>query len=386
MTAASRSGQPGPRRRRRSGLGLGPRLFAATSLVVAAGASTLLAVALLAAPAVFHSHLRQALGDLPAATLTHVDLAFAEAILLSLAMAVTVGTVTALTVTFLVSRRIAAPLTGLATAAGRLAAGEYGAEVPQPGLGPEFATLADSFNTMATRIARTEHLRQRLLADLAHELRTPVASIEATVEAIADGVLPADATSWASLTDQAQRLARLVADIDSVSRAEERGIVLDRLPQPLADLASTAVASAQARYAAKGVRVGVTDPARPHPMVLVDSARLSEALANLLDNALRHTPAGGVVTVTTGCDDQFGQDMATLTIADTGDGFDPADAGRIFERFYRADPARVRGGSGIGLTIAKAIVTAHHGNIKAHSDGPRHGATFTISLPIQSVR
>jgi signal transduction histidine kinase len=364
------------------GLGLTPRLFAAMSMVVVAGAVTLLAVAILVAPQVFHAHLRVVLGDLPPATLTHVDLAFANAMLLSLAMAVAVAVAAALTVTFLVSRRIATPVAELAAAARRLAGGEYDTRVPEPGLGPEFAALADSFNTMAGRISRTEHLRRRLLADLAHEWRTPVASIEATVEAIADGVLPADETSWATLIDQTQRLARLVADIDAVSRAEERGIILAPNLYRLADLAAAAVASAQARYSAKGVRLALAAE-HTQPFVRVDANRFGEALANLLDNALRHTPPDGRVTITTGSEHYLGQDLARLTVVDTGDGFDPTDADRLFERFYRTDPARVRSGSGIGLTITKAIVTGHYGTIDAHSDGCGRGATFTITLPAQ---
>jgi signal transduction histidine kinase len=363
-------------------LGLGARLFAAMGLVVLAGATTLLVVALLVAPPVFHAHLRMALGDLTATTLTHADQAFATAMLLSLAMAVAVAVLAALTVTWLVTRRIATPVTDLATAAGRLAGGQYDARVPDPGLGPEFAALTTSFNTMAARLASTERVRQRLLADLAHELRTPIASIQATVEAIADGVLATDQTTLATLAEQTGRLDRLVADLTAVSHAEERALDLDPRLHPLADLTAAAAAAAQARYAAKGVTLTVTTPAGT-PMVRVDADRLAEALGNLLDNALRHTPPDGTVTVTTDHTVQFGEHLARVTVTDTGGGFDPTDADRIFERLYRTDTARrpSTGGSGIGLTIAKAIITAHHGTITAHSAGPGHGATFTITLP-----
>jgi two-component system, OmpR family, sensor histidine kinase BaeS len=368
-------------------LGLGARLFAATGLVVVAGAVTLLVVALLVAPPVFHTHLRMALGELSTATLAHADQAFATAMLLSLAMAVTVAVLAALTVTWLVTRRIAAPVADLATAAGRLAGGRYDTRVPDPGLGPEFAALADSFNTMAARLAGTERVRQRLLADLAHELRTPIASIGATVEAVADGVLRADETTLAALTEQTVRLDRLVADLAAVSRAEERATDLDRQPVPLAEVAATAVAAAQARYAAKGVTLTVS-AAPGTPTVRLDADRFAEALGNLLDNALRHTPPGGTVDVTTGHTAQFGEDLARLTVTDDGDGFDPADVDRLFERFYRTDTARSRGtngsgigGSGIGLTITRVIITAHDGMITGHSAGPGRGATFTITLP-----
>ena len=363
-------------------VGLGARLLVAIGLVVVAGAVTLLAVALLVAPQIFHAHLQMALGNVAADTARHVNEAFTRAVLLSLGMAVVVAILAASTVAWLVARRIATPVADLATAAGRVAAGGYDTRVPDPGLGPEFAALADGFNAMAARLAGTERVRQRMLADLAHELRTPIASIEATAEAIADGVLPADATTCATLTDQAARLGRLVADIAAVSHAEERALCAEPRPRPPGDLAAAAVAAIQPRYAAKGVSLDLT-VASDAPTVTADAHRLGEALTNLLDNALRHTPAGGTVTVAVTRDARLGRPVARLTVTDTGDGFDPAEADRLTERFYRADTARTRdgAGSGIGLTITKAIVTAHGGTLDAASPGTGRGATFQITLP-----
>jgi len=297
-------------------------------------------------------------------------------------MAVTVALIAALTVTWLVSRRIAAPVSDLAAAAQQLAAGRYDTRVPEAGLGPEFAALTNGFNTMARRLATIEHVRQRLLADLAHELRTPLASIEATVEAVADQVLPADDTTWATLAEQTGRLGGLVDDIAAVSHAEERTLNPDLSTRSLGDLAATAAAAVHARYAAKDVTLTVqADPKTPS--VRVDPQRFAEALSNLLDNALRHTRPGGRVTITTAPDRTLGHDAAQLAVADTGEGFPPAQADRLFERFYRSDAARTRGtaGSGIGLTITKAVVNSHHGTIRAHSDGPGRGARFEITLP-----
>jgi signal transduction histidine kinase len=376
---AAAPGLPRPGHQRAT---LGMRLFAAMALVVLAGAITLLVVALLVAPQVFHAHLHAALGDIPPATQKHVDEAFTRAVLLSLGTAVTVALLAALSVTWLVSRRIAAPVADLAAAAGRLAAGRYDTRVPEPALGPEFTALAEGFNTMARRLAATEQVRQRLLADLAHELRTPLASIEATVEAIADQVLPADDAAWATLAEQTGRIARLVEDLASVSHAEERSLNLDLSTQPLTELAISAAAAVQARYTAAHLTLSVlADPKTP--AVRVAPHRVAEALSNLLDNALRHTPPGGHVTITTSRDRELGHDIARLVVTDTGEGFPPDQAERLLERFYRTDTARARheGGSGIGLTITKAIITAHHGTIHAHSDGPGHGAQFEITLP-----
>jgi signal transduction histidine kinase len=367
-------------------IGLSRRLFAAMGLVVVAGAGTLLIVALLIAPQIFHAHLQMALGTIPASTQQHVDEAFTRAILLSLGIAVAVALIAALSVTWLVTRRIVAPVTDLATAAQNLANGHTDTRVPDPGLGPEFAALAAGFNTTAARLARTERVRQRMLADLAHELRTPIASIEATVEAVADGILPADDTAWATLTDQTARVSRLVADIAAVSHAEERALSIDPHPHRLARLAERAAAAIRARYSAKGVTLAV-DIGPGTPMVSVDADRFAAALGNLLDNALRHTPAGGTVTVETGQVRQWGGQVAHLRITDTGEGFDPDEADRLFERFYRSDTARTHGpaGSGIGLTITKAVINAHRGTIIAHSDGPGHGATFDITLPVARI-
>ena len=372
----------------RPGAGLGPRLFAAMALVVLAGAGTVLIVALLVAPRIFHAHLRMALGDIPPATQKHVDEAFTSAILVSLGTAVAVALATALTVTWLVSRRIATPVADLAAAVAQLAAGQYHTRVPRPALGPEFTALTDGFNTMAARLAGTEHIRQRLLADLAHELRTPLASVEATVEAVADGVLSADDATWSTLRDQTRRLGRLVEDIAAVSHAEERSLHLDLRSLALHDVAATAAAAVQARYAAKDVTLTVTlDPASP--TVHADPDRLAEAVGNLLDNALRHTPSGGTVTVTTHHGTRFGRGTGHLTVIDTGEGFVPAEADHLFERFYRTDAARTRttagSGSGIGLTITRAIINAHHGTVHAHSDGPGRGARFEFTLPTDAT-
>jgi signal transduction histidine kinase len=381
---------------RLAGLGLGSRLFAAMALVVCAGAGTLLTVALLIAPPVFGTHLRRSgTLDLTPAVQDHVDRAFTQATLVSLTAATTVAVLAAGIVTWLVARRLAAPVAGLAAATSRLADGDYGTDLADPRLGPEFTALTTAVNQLGHKLAGSEQTRRRLLADLGHELRTPIASLEATVEAITDGVLPVDDETLNTLAEQASRLRRLAVDLESVSRAEERQLALHPRPARLAGLARRALTALRPRYQAEGVdlRLHATDPG---PTVTVDPDRIVEALMNLLDNALRHTPAGGTVTVTV--DQPAGQ--ARVSVDDTGDGFPPEQADLLFERFYRTDPARGpadpargpadpapagrvtrRNGSGIGLTITRAIVQAHHGTVTAHSAGPGRGAVFTVTLP-----
>jgi two-component system sensor histidine kinase BaeS len=360
-------------------LSLGWRLFAAMGLVVLAGAGTMLVAVLLVAEPVFNTHLSQVQPPMSDQAHAHVDEAFANAMFIALAVGVVIALAAALVVTWLVARRLAAPVAEAAEAAYRIADGDFETRLRQPGLGPELDRLTAAFNAMAGRLATTEQTRRRLLTDLAHELRTPLASILATIEAVNDGILPTDTTTLATLTDQSQRLHRLVGDLSAVSRAEERQLNLRPVRVPIQDLVSEVVAAARPRFEAGGINL-TADEGPAVGQVLVDPDRLAEALGALLDNALRHTAKAGTVTITT----TGGDNRCRIAVTDTGDGFDPDVATQLFERFYRGDSSRtVSGaGSGIGLTIAKAIIEAHHGQLRAHSDGPGKGATFEITLPI----
>ena len=360
-------------------LGLAWRLFAAVGLVVIAGAGTMLVAVLLVAEPAFHAHLEQVQPPMSEQAHVHVDEAFASAVLIALAVGVVVALAAALVVTSLVARRLAAPVAEAAEAAYRIADGDFETRLRQPGLGPELDRLTAAFNTMAHRLATTEQTRRRLLADLAHELRTPLASIQATIEAVTDGILPSDQTTLDTLTEQSQRLHRLVGDLSAVSRAEERQLNLHPVMVPIQDLVSEAVTAARPRFLAKGISLTNTDD-RADWRVLVDPDRLAEALGALLDNALRHTSKGGAVTIAATRHDN----RCRIAVTDTGEGFDPDLATQLFERFYRGDTSRTSNGagSGIGLTIAKAIVEAHHGRLRGHSDGPGTGAQFEVTLPI----
>ena len=360
-------------------LGLAWRIFTAMSLVVIAGAGTLLVSALLVARPVFHAHLDQIKPLVSAPAQAHVDEAFSNAVLIALSVGVTAALAAALVVTWLVARRVAAPVAEAAEAAQRIAEGDYQARLRQPRLGPEFDRLATAFNLMARRLATTDQTRRHLLADLAHELRTPLASMQATIEAVNDGILPSDQTTLATLTEQSLRLHRLVGDLSAVSRAEERQLNLHPVLVSAQDLVSGAVTAARPRFDAKKISLAA-EATVTACRVLVDPDRLAEALGALLDNALRHTSIGGVVTIAATRDD----DRCRIVVTDNGEGFEPATADQLFERFYRGDTSRTvdGAGSGIGLTIAKAIIQAHHGQLRGHSDGPGTGARFEITLPI----
>lgn len=251
--------------------------------------------------------------------------------------------------------------------------------MPVADFGSELQRLSEAFTHMAGRLADTDAARSRLLSDLAHELRTPLATLEAYLDGIEDGVVADDAESREVMRSQLRRLRRLSTDVREIAAAEEHALALHLQPCDPVELAQSAVAAARPRYQQKAVDLGLD--AGPVPRVTADSQRIQQVLANLLDNALRHTPAGGHVTVTV-----TGGDAAVrLVVTDDGEGLPLDQLQAVFQRFHRADPARTSHdgeGSGLGLTIARAIMTAHGGTLTAASEGAGRGATFTGTLPV----
>jgi signal transduction histidine kinase len=356
------------------------KLLAAELAVIAAGSVTLALVALLVAPTLFHRHVRDALGFVPPTVMHHLDEAFGESLAVSLGLAIAAAAVTAGVVSWLLASRIVRPLTDIAGAAEHVSRGDYAVRVAVRG-DDELAVVGRAFNEMAGSLASAEERRRRLLSDLAHELRTPLATIDAYLEGLTDGVVPAEPSTWQLLRSETGRLNRLGEDIAKVSRAEERQLDL-RLERTRPEtLLAEAAAAARQAFDAKGVALELAT-IETTPPIDIDRDRMAEVLANLLDNALRHTPPGGTVTLS----DSGDADAAILSVADTGDGLDPTELEPIFERFYRSDRSRTRdrGGSGIGLTIARALVEAHGGRLWAESDGPGTGTRFLCRLPAAS--
>ena len=356
---------------------LAGKLLLAQVLVIVAGSATLLLIALAVAPGVFHDHVQDALGVVPEDVATHLDEAFNDAVLLSLGIAVAAATLTAAAVSWFLSVRIVRPIAELAGAAERLAHGSYGERVPVSG-SDELTTLATAFNDMAAALESAELRRRQLLSDLAHELRTPLATIEGYVEGVRDGVVPPTAETWSVLGTESARIRRLVDDLQKVSRAEERQLDLRIERLAPASIVAEVVQVASPAYAAQGVALDAA-VADHLPPVAIDRDRIGEVFANLLDNALRSTPRGGRVEVTAA----RRRDEVELTVSDTGEGIAPEHLERVFERFYRVDRgrARQRGGSGIGLAIARALVEAHGGRIQAESDGVGKGTRFVVTFP-----
>ncbi|MFN8073930.1 MAG: HAMP domain-containing sensor histidine kinase [Kineosporiaceae bacterium] len=365
--------------------GLAARLLTAQVVVVATAIVAAWLVAAVVGPPIFHDHLtRMAHGGSAGDVLVHAEQAYRQANGVAVAVAVLAALAVAGLASAYVARRVTGPVAALARASEEVAEGRYRVDVPRPGLGPEFDQLAAAFAAMAQRLDGVEATRRRLLGDLAHEVRTPVATLDAYLEGLEDGVVTLDAATLAMLRDQTRRLTRLAEDVAAVSRAEEHRLDLQPAPTDPADLVRAALAASADRYAEAGVRLTgglVLADGDPGLLVRVDADRIGQVLANLLDNALRHTPAGGRVNVRAFPDAVAG--TVVIEVADDGDGIPVEHLPHVFERFYRVDRARDRahGGSGIGLAVVASVVEAHGGRVTAESPGEGGGSTFTITLP-----
>jgi signal transduction histidine kinase len=298
----------------------------------------------------------------------------------SLLLAGGVGALAAGLTALLAGRYITRRLRAVAESAGAIAAGDLSQRVGDAS-NDELGELAAAFNRMAESLASQEEARQRLVADIAHELRTPLAVLQAEIEALQDGVTQATPERFASLHEEARLLARLVDDLRTLSLADSGQLSLQRREEDLAGIAERAAAAVAAQARVKDVRLDLALQASL-PRVALDSDRIAQVLRNLLSNALRHTPSGGRVALALRAEDG----RAVVEVSDTGAGIPPEALPHVFDRFYRADPSRSRatGGSGLGLAIARQLVRAHGGDITVQST-PRDGTTFRFWLPLSTT-
>jgi signal transduction histidine kinase len=245
----------------------------------------------------------------------------------------------------------------------------------------EVGELSEAFNLMAENLQRGEQLRRDMTADIAHELRNPLAVLQAQVEALADGVHAPTAENLAPVLDNTRLLTRLVEDLRTLALADSGQLPLDRVPSDLKGLVERVVETYRGEAEQAGVRLALTgEPI----LVEVDPMRMEQVLGNLLANALRHTPSGGEIRITVGR--SADGNKARVEVADSGEGIPAESLPLVFERFYRADRSRARseGGAGLGLAITRQLVRAHGGEIAA-SNRPQGGAVFTIQLPLGTV-
>ena len=276
------------------------------------------------------------------------------------------------------SRKLLAPVTNLGEAAQHLGRGDFSRRVPAEGTS-ELRQLALAFNSMAANLEDAERQRRNLVADVAHELRTPVSNIQGYLEALKDGLLQPDESTIDTIHGQVIHLGHLVEDLRLVAQAEAGALQLHRIPGRMSDLLQGCVDAVRPRAEAKGISVTLeTDEGIP--LVEMDGTRISQVVNNLLENAIIHTPDGGRIAVSAGTS---GDGMVRVAVADTGRGIPAEDLDRVFDRFFRADPSRARatGGAGLGLTIAKQLVEVHGGNIHVEMVVPS-GARFVFELPV----
>jgi signal transduction histidine kinase len=369
---------------------LGVKLFLSYLLVILVGGLVLALATRFTVPAAFNQHMGRGLGagsgagqgmapgnGAGPAMMTDLFGNFQASFNQALLLALVAAGLVAVLVSLLLSRGIVAPVRVLMDASRRIAGGNY-AERVRPAGADELGQLAFSFNQMTEKLEQVESMRRQLIGDVSHELRTPLTAIQGSMEGLIDGVLPATPETYQQIHQEAGRLARLVDDLQELSRIEAGAYPFDIRPVPLSTLFETTIKQFTPQAQVKNVELRADLPAGLPP-VLADQDRITQVFTNLVSNALQYTPAGGRVTILAS---RQAHDIQ-VSVVDTGIGIPLEHLSHLFTRFYRVDKSRSRqsgGGSGIGLTIARYLVEAHGGRIWAESAGEGLGSTFTFTL------
>ena len=294
-------------------------------------------------------------------------------LLLGALLAIAVATIA----TIVLSRRISSPIRALSLAAQKLGQGDLAQRVQIHDKG-EVKDLAQSFNTMADNLEHTEQLRQNMVTDVAHELRTPISNIRGQLEAINDKLMKPDGRTLNSIYEESILLSRLIDDLQELSLAEAGKLSLLRQPEDVIQLIEQAVAAARPAATNNETSFNVDLPSQL-PLCDIDSHRISQVLRNLIDNAVIHTSQGSTITIAA----RQLNNWIEISVADTGEGIPAEDLPNIFERFYRADKSRSRatGGTGLGLAICKSLIETHGGKIEVQSEQEK-GSRFSFTIPI----
>jgi histidine kinase len=370
---------------------LGLKLFISYLGVILVGVVVLATTAELVVPNTFERHMASMgpmMSDMMGGSVQDFDqdlfINFRAAVTEAISLAALAATVTAIIASLLISRQVVAPVQAMMAASRRIAEGHYEERVRVTGdiskqEQDELGQLALSFNRMANQLERTETIRRQLIGDVAHELRTPLTTIKGYMEGLMDSLLPASAETYTQIYREADRLERLVNDLQELSRVEAGAYELHRKTTTVKALVDATIKRIDSQFQEKGVHLAAQ--IQPDlPDIQVDEDRIGQVLLNLVGNALQHTPAGGKVLIKGS--KQPGR--VQIEITDTGIGVPAEHLPHLFTRFYRVDKSRSRqaGGSGIGLTIAKHLVEAHGGRIWAESPGIGKGTTFGFALPV----
>ena len=298
---------------------------------------------------------------------------FDQSITLVLVVAIGAAIAAGVVLAIVLGRRLARPLAEIGSAARTIAAGDYAVRVPRRGP-EEIASLADSFNQMAASLEEQERMRREFIANAAHELRTPLTNLQGYLEGLRDGVIPADRATFESLWDEAERLVRLAASLDTLAAGDagERPVRPAEVDVVLA--VRTAAELAGPGLERAGLRLHLELPGQL--AARADPDALAQVLGNLLQNATRYTPRGGRVEVRA---ERRPADVL-VTVSNTGEGIPADDLAHVFERFYRVDKSRdrARGGAGIGLSIVQQLIEAAGGRVGAESSGGRTNVWFSL--------
>jgi histidine kinase len=368
------------------------KVFLSYVLVVLVGAIILITAASLSVPAAFERHMASmnevmnnanAMGNnqqMQSELFSQYTTAVYEAV----TYAALAALIAAILASFFISRQVVTPMLHMMSLSQRIAEGEYQERLALPGgqqadQTDELGQLALRFNQMADKLEKTETMRRQLIGDVTHELRTPLTAVKGYLEGLMDGVLPADPETYEQIHSEIDRLQRLVNDLQELSRVEAGAIQLNLAPVPPERLIERIQSTFGRQFEDKNIQL-VTDVETGLPNLFVDKDRIIQVLTNLVGNALQYTPNGGKVSISV----RREKSEILFAVKDTGIGISTEQLTFIFNRFYRTDKSRNRasGGSGIGLTIAKALVQAHQGKIWAESNGEGKGSTFSFLIPL----
>jgi len=375
------------------------KLMASFLIVIAVGMLTLALAAESVVPTAFNRHMmgmshlmtngmgsEMGMSEMQADLFVSFRAAVTEALLIAAAAAI----VSAVAISLVLSRRVVTPIRQMMEVSRYIATGHYRERV-QVTSEDELGQLAHSFNQMAASLEQIEAMRHELIANVAHELRTPLTSIKGYMEGLIDGVLPAEPSTFQQIYREADRLQRLVNDLQELSRVEAGAFQLNLQPLQMSELIPRVTERLLPQFEEKQMTLRLKLPDNLPP-VMADEDRVSQILLNLIGNALQYTPDGGAITIAAHRPEttkrladgsRVSGSQLIFTINDTGPGIPSEHLPHLFTRFYRVDKSRSRvgGGSGIGLTIVKHLVEAHNGQVWAESQGAGRGSTFSFSLP-----
>jgi len=373
---------------------LGVKIFLSYILVILVGVVVIAIAARFSVPEAFNRHMGLGLGygggqgmmqgngvgrGIMSELFQSFQASFNEALILALLAA---GAI-AIPVSLLLSRGVVAPVRAMTAASRRIADGHYAERVLSTGA-DELGQLGQSFNQMAEKLEQVEAMRRQLIGDVSHELRTPLTAIKGSMEGLMDGILPASPETYQQIHLEADRLSRLVDDLQELSRVEAGAFPLDIHPVAVSTVVQAVIKRLANQARAKNIELSADLPT-DLPSVQADPDRITQVLTNLVDNAVQYTPESGKVTVPAACHEEDVQ----IIVSDSGIGIPSEHFPHLFTRFYRVDKSRSRqsgGGSGIGLTIAKYLVEAQGGRIWAESAGAGKGSRFNFTLKVAQAK